>query len=208
MAKTTGPLFSLEASGTVADTLTYSRWKGRPYVRQRVIPSNPKSVLQVSVRGMMTYLSQAWAALSANNKATWQDAADAITASTFNAYVRENMRRWSNFEAPGQASPIGSTGGTAGDIAAALTGGVGQVTIDVTGSTDADIWGVGIFRGATGFTPARDNFIGVVPYLTSVGSASFVDSPLTPDTYFYNFRPFSDDGAMLTALGEDSAVVT
>jgi hypothetical protein len=42
MAKTTGPLFSLTASGTVGNTITYSNWKGRPYVRRRVIPMNPQ----------------------------------------------------------------------------------------------------------------------------------------------------------------------
>ena len=50
MAKATGPLFSLEASGTVGKTITYSRWKGRPYVRVRVIPLNPYQVDQVAAR--------------------------------------------------------------------------------------------------------------------------------------------------------------
>ena len=50
MAKTTGPLFSLEASGTVGKTVTYSHWKGRPYVRRRVIPLNPFEPDQVAAR--------------------------------------------------------------------------------------------------------------------------------------------------------------
>ena len=57
MAKTTGPLFSLEASGTIGNTITYSRWKGRPYVRCRVIPLNPMTADQVKVRNAMRVMS-------------------------------------------------------------------------------------------------------------------------------------------------------
>ena len=53
MAGTTGPLFSLEASGTVGKTITYSRWKGRSYVRRRVIPLNPYEAGQVAARNMI-----------------------------------------------------------------------------------------------------------------------------------------------------------
>lgn len=63
MAKTTGPLFSLEASGTIAKTITYSRWKGRPYSRVRVIPLNPFSAGQVRARDLIRCmaLGQHWA---------------------------------------------------------------------------------------------------------------------------------------------------
>jgi len=63
MAKTTGPLFSLEASGTVGNTVTYSRWKGRSYVRRRVIPLNPFAETQVDARNRIRALAnaQTWA---------------------------------------------------------------------------------------------------------------------------------------------------
>jgi len=50
MAKVNGPFMSLSASGTFADTLTASIWKGRPYIRQRVIPANPRTDLQQQPR--------------------------------------------------------------------------------------------------------------------------------------------------------------
>ena len=53
MAKTTGPLFSLTASGTVGNTITYSNWKGRSYVRRRVIPLNPQTADMAEVRNAM-----------------------------------------------------------------------------------------------------------------------------------------------------------
>lgn len=46
MAKVTGPLMSLEATGTIGDALTFSRWVGRPYVRRYAVPSNPQTLLQ------------------------------------------------------------------------------------------------------------------------------------------------------------------
>lgn len=59
MAKVTGPLMSLSASGTVAKTATFSIWKGRAYVRQRVIPHNPQSPDQQLTRGYLAVLAKA-----------------------------------------------------------------------------------------------------------------------------------------------------
>lgn len=50
MAKVTAPFMSLDASGTVASTLTASKWKGRNYMRLRIIPSNPSTSFQIAVR--------------------------------------------------------------------------------------------------------------------------------------------------------------
>lgn len=47
MAKATAPLFSLEASGAFAKTLVFDR---RGYVRQYVIPTNPKTANQADIR--------------------------------------------------------------------------------------------------------------------------------------------------------------
>lgn len=53
MAKTSGPLMSLDASGSFAKTLTYAKWKGRNYVRHLVTPSNPQTVGQQVARGAL-----------------------------------------------------------------------------------------------------------------------------------------------------------
>lgn len=50
MAKVTGPLMSLDASGGFAGTLVFGKWKGRNTVRQLVTPSNPQSELQEDAR--------------------------------------------------------------------------------------------------------------------------------------------------------------
>jgi hypothetical protein len=55
MARVVGPLMSLAASQTLGDTLVFSQWKGRYYVRMRVDPYNPKSADQEAVREAMKY---------------------------------------------------------------------------------------------------------------------------------------------------------
>ncbi len=59
MAKVTGPLMSLDASGTVGGVATFSKWKGRNYVRLRVIPQNMRTAGQQLVRGFTAAISKA-----------------------------------------------------------------------------------------------------------------------------------------------------
>jgi hypothetical protein len=53
MAKVTGPLMSMSASGKIADALVFAAWKGVAYVRQFVIPANPQSADQGDQRIIM-----------------------------------------------------------------------------------------------------------------------------------------------------------
>ena len=63
MAKVTGPLHSDTASGTHAKILTFSKWKGVAYSRVRVIPKNPKSDDQKTVRSALGTIAKACAAV-------------------------------------------------------------------------------------------------------------------------------------------------
>lgn len=50
MAKVSGPLFSLEARGKIADAMVFFPWKGRHVVRQWLKPANPQSGTQGDIR--------------------------------------------------------------------------------------------------------------------------------------------------------------
>lgn len=50
MAKVTGPLYSMSASGKLADAMVYFGWKGINVVRGWVKPSNPQSAAQGNQR--------------------------------------------------------------------------------------------------------------------------------------------------------------
>jgi len=94
MAKLTGPLFSLSASGKLAKTLVYADWKGIDYARQYVIPSNPNSAGQQTQRGFLTTAVAQWQdvvnVLNTLDKANLNRAAglEAKPMSGFNVYVR------------------------------------------------------------------------------------------------------------------------
>jgi len=50
MAKVTGPLMSMGASGKLANSIVFFPWKGRNVVREYLIPANPQSASQGNQR--------------------------------------------------------------------------------------------------------------------------------------------------------------
>lgn len=60
MAKVTGPLFSMSASGKLANSLVYMSWKGIDDVRQFVIPANPNTAAQQAQRSHFTDAVNDW----------------------------------------------------------------------------------------------------------------------------------------------------
>jgi hypothetical protein len=66
MAKVTGPLMSMEASGKFGGAIVFSKWKGRAVVRQLVTPANPNSAGQEAARNRtrVTGALQSWVNVS------------------------------------------------------------------------------------------------------------------------------------------------
>ena len=71
MAKLTAPLLALSARGTIADTVTYSAWKGIDYARQRVIPANPQTAPQTETRNVFKLLGNLWLVMQTLARAPW-----------------------------------------------------------------------------------------------------------------------------------------
>lgn len=59
MSKVTAPFLSIDASGTVGHTLVASKWKGRNYMRLRVIPKNLRTAGQQLTRGYVGAIAKA-----------------------------------------------------------------------------------------------------------------------------------------------------
>ncbi len=91
MAKVTGPLFSMSASGSVGKAITYGIWKGRPWVRVHFTPENPKTAAQVNVRLAMTLLVAEWQKQHISVKTFWDTYADQFNMSGFNQFVKRGM---------------------------------------------------------------------------------------------------------------------
>lgn len=56
MARVTGPLMSMEASGTIGKSLTFANWVGRQYVRRWTRPSNPQTQDQMNQRNAFSII--------------------------------------------------------------------------------------------------------------------------------------------------------
>jgi Family of unknown function (DUF6266) len=208
MAKVTGPLMSLDASGSIASTITFSKWKGRPYVRNLVKPSNPRTNAQTAQRAMFAFLSQQWAAITDPDKATWQAMADALKASPFNGYQKYNMDRWTQLEYPTMALPAIASASPDNPSALAAIGGVRQAQVNVTFTGATNEWGVIIYQNlVTGFTPAKNDVVGIILGVNT-GIVSFVSSNLPANTYYYRVGMFGPDGAYQLYATQVSAVVT
>ncbi len=209
MASVKGPLFSLDASGTVAGAVVFSKWKGRNYVRRHAVPSNPKSPGQLGVRAMMKFLSQYWTTLSANDKADWETRAEVTNVSPFNAYVAYNMRRWGTYAGPSQTDPA-TEADAVGTIAnEGATAGSRSILLDIEVTVLAQNWGVIIHRDPlTAFTPSRSNAVQVIA-AESAAVFTWLDFPLTVGVeMFYRFTAHSVLGVIETLVGEVSATPT
>ena len=206
MVKVYGPMMSLDASGSLADTITFSKWKGRNYVRERVVPSNPKTGAQMGRRAMFAFLTQNWADLLTAEKATWQDLADEIVASTFNAYLKTNMERWHNFLSPGQDLPIDGAGTGSDRALTTATWEENRIKLDSTATTLNENWGFIIYAtDGVAFTPAVGNAIIVSPDPGILAKVNYWTPP-SVTTWYFNSMCFSEDGTLVAAGGEQNAV--
>jgi hypothetical protein len=208
MARVVGPFMSISASGTFAKTLVASSWKGRAYMRERVIPKNPRLPKQLGVRAMFAFLAQAWVGLIAGEQDDYNEGALAKSISPFNEFLSQNMSEWQNFTTPSKNWPAEkvSTGLTITTLA--TTGGLGMVTCQITPSGATAIWGLLLFRDTAAITtPSWANCIIALP-ANGANMVTFVDTPLDPGTYHYRAAAFNDDGILGTVKADQTGVVT
>ena len=71
--KIKNPLMSIDARGRYALALVYSIWRGLNYARTFVVPTNPQTGRQLTVRGFLTTAVRAWAGLTQAQRDNWND---------------------------------------------------------------------------------------------------------------------------------------
>jgi len=205
MVKVSGPMMSMAASGTLAHTITFATWKGRPYVRERVIPSNPKSGAQVGRRALFKFLTQEWNDISTADKATWQTLADQLVASPFNGYLSANMKRWHNFMGPHQVYPLAAPASGSDDTLDVCAWEENRISIKSDITTVNDGWGTAIFADPTpGFTPSVGNCIMLVGHDTVTNFTEYWTPPAV-SAWSFDMRPFSIAGILEAVTGEATA---
>lgn len=191
---------SLGASGAVAKSIVFSHWKGRPYVRQLVTPSNPRSAGQRASRAMMSFLSKAWsdAIMTTNAKATWDTLSKQKIISPFNAFVGRNRSNYTQFLAPIH-EPADARTGTLPTLAApTLTGGVGEINITDVVTTIANGWGIMFFLNATpGFTPAASDLrliINTAGFTNGQTAKGTITDLAHGSSWYWSYAAFTSDG--------------
>lgn len=188
MAGVRGPLMSFDASGKVANSIVFSKWKGRNYVRQLVTPHNPKSGSQTGMRSMFGFLATLWASIAAGDQATWDELAETGNYSPFNAYMKANQADWRNFGSPTEATPAAAAGTPAALGTEAANASGRNIILTGTNAAGGDNWGIAIFRDPSmGFTLDWSNCIAVVP-IGDTDALQYTDGPLAPGGYYYNFK--------------------
>lgn len=140
MAVLTGPLMSLGASGTIANTLTYAAWKGIPYARTRVIPANPQSVSQSQTRDVFRYLQDLYKFLPGIGREPWIAAVRGIPMTAQNMMLSKNI---GTLRTDTDLNALVLSPGAAGGIppaAAIITPGNDQISVAVTAPTAPSGW--------------------------------------------------------------------
>lgn len=208
MVKVNAPAMSLDASGSLAGTLVFSKWKGRNYVRQLVRPANPRDPKQVGIRSMFKYLAQSWKGMAALIEATYEELAEQNVYSPFNAYMSVNMNRWRLNKAPTKLHPATEDDDVGVGNHLAPVGGKGHVTVTYKTDTLNDTAGWMIFRSPTAaYSTSYANCVAVL-WLQDVDEHTWIDSPLVAGSYYYDARVFTNAGVLGAEMGEQVAVVT
>jgi len=91
MAKVTAPLLSFGASGQIASTQVYGKWKGRAYVRRHVIPANPQTSEQTLTRNAFTWLNRVYKTAPALVTDAWKAYAKGAVMTDRNAFQKFNL---------------------------------------------------------------------------------------------------------------------
>lgn len=210
MAGVRGGLFSLDASGSIAKTLTFSKWKGRPYVRQLVKPSNPRSIAQRGVRATFGFCALNYAFLTVPQQDSWQFVANAklitaLNAWTSDAQLNRKQDKGIRLDTTGDFSSTPTPG-----TALAATAGFGRYTLDWSASVDAPAVAYFLYRSdTTGFTAGPSNMVGVVNAGSIQGAQlNFTESEVLAGTWYLLIRTCGDDGGLGVQSAEESVVVT
>lgn len=206
MATTKAPLFGLDASGSLAKSIVFSKWKGRTYVRRHAVPSNPNTGNQFGIRTYFKWLTQQWASLSAGDQSYWDAIAADKQTTGLNEFVSFNMKR-----APLNLSPLQNPTATPGTQPSTpatwtATAATKSIVLDWTAGATAPTWGWAIFRSLTGtFTRDISNLRMMIP----AADLTIRDKPLiTGVAYFYEIAGFGINGPFANASAEVTATPT
>lgn len=126
------PLLGVSASGTIGDSVTFGRWRGVNYARQRVVPANPRTTAQQSQRALVRFVVGAWQRLPVLSQDAFIAAARNTHMTGYNLFAKRNLI---SLAGATNASAVVVSPGMGGSIPLAnisATGGAGTINVSAT----------------------------------------------------------------------------
>lgn len=96
MAHSTGPLFSLEAHGSLGDAITFGRRGKTNTIKRKNKPANPRTLAQIQSRAPIAIATAIWQQLADAPKESWAPLAEQKGVTNFNAFVSWNANSIKN----------------------------------------------------------------------------------------------------------------
>lgn len=187
MAKPLLPLQCAAASGSVAEHLVFSTWRGRPYVRTKTKLARETSQHQQAIRAAVKVLSEKWTALGVADHATWDASAAAANVTPYNAFVGYNVDRWRRGKSLVHDFPALDTTPARSVTKPVCTSGKRWVRVECAFGMTVRPWLYAIYRQPNTLTTA--NWYQVVAFIEAEPVKTYYwDTPLDPGTYAYRVR--------------------
>ena len=216
MAKTVGPLFSIESRGKMGP-LVVNTSRGNKYTKSKIAPAQPRTARQVTIRALALSFVRGWAALTAGQMLAWRDYADAHKESDWtgtqrrlsgiNWYVRCNTRLADALEStiddpPEDPAPGNVTGFDAAEAAGDLT----VAWTDPTAAGDyIDVWVDGPHSAGRLGSPARATHHSYLD--TDTATPAVLIASAQPGTYDIYARVLDASTGLVSQFVTDSVIV-
>lgn len=127
MAKSDAPLFGIDASGAIGNSIVYARWKGVKYARRYVVPANPRTAEQVLTRDCFAFLNGMWAKIPGLGRDPWRAYAAGKALTDRNAFIKINLPQLREATDLSQFVASPGVGGGLPLASFTATGGTGQI---------------------------------------------------------------------------------
>lgn len=209
MVKLTGPLISIEASGTLGKLLTYNQQPRGTTLRKKPQPKHPRTGAQVAVQSALTFVTQQWSSLNQAEQDTWDDPIFVDAVSPYTNYVKFNCQRIRRLLPPIVEYSPDIYGYTCQGFTPAAEGRRRHVYLWWRCyAALAQTWGIFIYRDTAPWPPADFHKLCHVGLMDDALPHTHLDEHLEPGTYYYRFQGFSTGGRITGPAYRHDIVVT
>ena len=121
MVKVGGPLFSMTAGGTLADSITFVKRLEGFRVETKPVPKHGRSAGQASQRNLFLAAAASWQLLGSGARAVYQALAEGKPLTGYSAYLRDCLRDGGTYPRWEECAVVVAVA-AGGDDAAVLSG--------------------------------------------------------------------------------------